>query len=96
MSFLKLPTQWKDTYEEFPRPFWTLVVVTFIDRLGGALLFPFFALYITSKFGVGMMQVGVLLPRSHFPVSLGRSWVEPSLTASVEKACSSSAWFRPR
>jgi MFS family permease len=47
-------------YREYPRPFWTLVGVTFIDRLGGFLLFPFFALYITSRFGVGMTQVGVL------------------------------------
>ncbi len=47
-------------YQEFPRPFWTLVGVTFIDHLGGALLFPFFALYITSKFGVGMTVVGLL------------------------------------
>jgi len=48
------------TYHEYPRDFWTLVVVTFIDRLGGALLFPFFALYITHRFGVGMTQVGIL------------------------------------
>jgi MFS family permease len=47
-------------YGEYPRAFWTLVIVTFIDRLGGALLFPFFALYITSKFGVGMTEVGIL------------------------------------
>jgi MFS family permease len=47
-------------YREYPRHFWTLVGVTFIDRLGGALLFPFFALYITSKFGVGMTEVGIL------------------------------------
>lgn len=47
-------------YHEYPRPFWTLVGVTFIDRLGGALLFPFFSLYLTSKFGVGMTEVGLL------------------------------------
>lgn len=47
-------------YQEYPRPFWTLVGVTFIDHLGGALLFPFFALYITSRFGVGMTEVGLL------------------------------------
>ncbi len=45
---------------EYPRAFWMLAIVTFIDRLGGSLLYPFFALYITSKFGVGMTQVGVL------------------------------------
>lgn len=47
-------------YREYPGPFWTLAVVTFIDRLGGALIFPFFALYITRKFGVGMTEVGIL------------------------------------
>ena len=47
-------------YHEYPKTFWTLVMVTFIDSLGGFLLFPFFALYITSKFKVGMTEVGVL------------------------------------
>ncbi len=47
-------------YQEYPRTFWVLVVITFIDRIGGALLFPFFALYLTSKFHVGMTDVGVL------------------------------------
>jgi MFS family permease len=47
-------------YREYPRPFWTLVGVTFIDRLGGALLFPFFALYLTKRFQVGMTEVGLL------------------------------------
>lgn len=47
-------------YNEYPRIFWIVIVITFIDRIGGALLFPFFALYITSKFHVGMTDVGVL------------------------------------
>ncbi len=47
-------------YHEYPRIFWVVIVITFIDRIGGALLFPFFALYITSKFNVGMTDVGVL------------------------------------
>lgn len=50
----------RGVYGEYPRAFWTLSGITFIDHLGGALLYPFFALYITSKFGVGMTQVGVL------------------------------------
>jgi len=50
----------KNTYAEYPKTFWTLVVVTFIDQLGGFLLFPFFALYITKKFDVGMTEVGIL------------------------------------
>ncbi len=47
-------------YREFPTTFWTLMGSMFIDRLGGALLFPFFALYVTQKFGVGMTEVGIL------------------------------------
>ena len=47
-------------YREYRRSFWILVGATFIDRLGGSLLFPFFALYITQKFNVGMTEVGVL------------------------------------
>ena len=50
----------KDVYNEYPRIFWSLVVITFIDRIGGSLLFPFFALYLTSRFDVGMTDVGVL------------------------------------
>ena len=45
---------------EYPRNFWTLVVVTFIDRLGGAILYPFFTLYVTRKFEVGMTTVGLI------------------------------------
>jgi MFS family permease len=45
---------------EYPRAFWTLVVATFIDRLGGSILFPFFTLYVTRKFDVGMTTVGLI------------------------------------
>ncbi len=54
--------QWQKTrrvFNEFPRQFWILVGASFIDRLGGAMLFPFFTLYMTSKFGISMTQVGV-------------------------------------
>jgi MFS family permease len=47
-------------YHEYPRTFWVVIIITFVDRIGGSLLFPFFALYITSKFHVGMTDVGVL------------------------------------
>ena len=48
-------------YHEFPSKFWIVVLVSFIDRIGGTLLFPFFSLYITQKFGVGMTQAGIIL-----------------------------------
>ena len=54
----------KKIYHEFPPLFWTLVIARFIDALGGTILFPFFALYITQKFGVGMAEAGVLLGMS--------------------------------
>lgn len=47
-------------YQEYPRDFWMMILINFIDRLGGSLLFPFFALYLTKKFDIGMTDVGVL------------------------------------
>lgn len=52
--------RFNDFFQRFPSTFWTLIGASFIDRLGGALLFPFFALYVTSHFGVGMTEVGIL------------------------------------
>ena len=51
----------EEIYHEFPSKFWVLVTVYFIDRVGGALIFPFLSLYIIGKFGVSMTQVGILL-----------------------------------
>ncbi len=48
-------------YREYPPQFWTVVFVSFIDHIGGTLLFPFFALYITQRFQVGMTQAGLIL-----------------------------------
>jgi MFS family permease len=50
----------KSTYAEYPKTFWMLATVIFIDKIGSFLLFPFFALYVTKKFDVGMTQVGIL------------------------------------
>lgn len=43
-----------------PSQFWVIVGSNFIDHVGGALIFPFFALYITRHFQVGMTEVGLL------------------------------------
>jgi MFS family permease len=48
-------------YHEFPQKFWIIVLTFFIDSIGGTLLFPFFSLYITGKFNVGMTQAGMVL-----------------------------------
>jgi MFS family permease len=55
-----IPKKARQIYLEFPSTFWTLIGATFIDRLGGALIFPFLALYVTYKFNVGMTEVGQL------------------------------------
>jgi MFS family permease len=47
-------------YRGYPQQFWIVVGSNFIDHVGGALIFPFFALYITKKFQVGMTEVGLL------------------------------------
>jgi len=60
MWVTKQKARLQELYREFPRPFWTLTAATFIDRVGGALLYPFFALYFTGRFGVGMTEVGLL------------------------------------
>lgn len=56
----------RKTYNDFPRLFWIIVATLFIDSIGSTLLFPFFALYITERFGVGMTQAGILLGMSSF------------------------------
>lgn len=54
-------SQLKNTYREFPSQFWIIVLARFIDGIGNTLLFPFFALYITQRFEVGMTQAGIML-----------------------------------
>jgi len=51
----------KSLYKEYPKPFWIMMLGLFIDQLGGNIMYPFFTLYITLKFGVGLTQVGLLL-----------------------------------
>ena len=51
----------RSTFYEYPTKFWILVAAMFVDRVGGTLIFPFFALYITQKFDVGMTQAGILI-----------------------------------
>lgn len=50
----------KKIYHEYPKAFWIYNIIVFIDRFGGFMLFPFFALYLTKKFGIGMSTVGIL------------------------------------
>src|ERR1051326_3414695 len=49
----------RNVYSEYPRAFWIYNVIVFIDRLGGFMLYPFFALYLTQKFNIGMSTVGL-------------------------------------
>jgi MFS family permease len=49
-----------NTLSEYPRGFWMLMGIDFINFLGNNLIFPFFALFISKKFGASMTQVGLL------------------------------------
>jgi len=61
MSFLQRQTsRAAQTFQAYPRAFWLLAAVMMIDRLGGTLIYPFFSLYLTGRFGVGMSEVGLL------------------------------------
>jgi len=53
-------TRFRETYRKFTKDFWLLMFASFIDMLGGALIFPFFSLYLTHKFNVGMTEVGTM------------------------------------
>lgn len=53
-------------YNNFPRLFWVVVLTRFIDSWGRTILFPFFSLYVTQRFGVGMTQAGILLGLNSF------------------------------
>jgi MFS family permease len=57
----RIVTKIKNIYNEYPRLFWVVVGTSFVDAIGGTMLFPFFALYITQKFNVGMTEAGIIL-----------------------------------
>ncbi len=50
----------RSIYNEYPKAFWVYNVIVFIDRFGGFMLYPFFALYLTKKFDIGMSTVGIV------------------------------------
>ena len=50
----------KRIYHEYPSAFWIYNLIVFIDRLGGFMLYPFFALYLTQRYGIGMSTVGII------------------------------------
>jgi len=54
-------TKYTQAVKRFPAKFWVLVGASFIDSLGSTTVFPFFALYITQKFNIGMSDAGILL-----------------------------------
>ena len=53
-------TGFRETYSKFSKDFWLLLSASFIDSLGGSLIFPFLSLFMTHKFNVGMTEVGTM------------------------------------
>jgi MFS family permease len=52
--------RFRKTYNMFSKDFWLLMTASFIDMLGRSLVFPFFSLFLTRKFDVGMTEVGAM------------------------------------
>ena len=48
-------------YHEYPLQFWFLLLGSFVDGIGGALVFPFFTLYISRRFGINMTGLGLFM-----------------------------------
>lgn len=44
--------------QEYPNQFWLLMGASLVDMTGGFMLYPFFALYFTERFDIGLTQVG--------------------------------------
>jgi len=55
-----LLNNFKATYKKFDPKFWVLTGASFIDQIGGSLIFPFLSLFMTQKFDVGMTEVGTM------------------------------------
>ncbi|QEE17297.1 MDR family MFS transporter [Promethearchaeum syntrophicum] len=53
-------TKAKKTYKEFPDTFWVITLGSFIDQIGGFMLMPFISFYMTSTFGIGMIEAGIV------------------------------------
>lgn len=56
---------------DYPNQFWTLVAAGFVDRLGGGMLFTFFAVYVTRRFDVGLTEAGYVFAIFGFTGVLG-------------------------
>ena len=54
-------TKLRKIYHEYPRQFWLLIAAFFVDMVGNALVWPFFALFLTDKYDIGLREVGVLM-----------------------------------
>ncbi|MHA1672330.1 MAG: MDR family MFS transporter [Promethearchaeota archaeon] len=53
-------TKLKETYSHFHPTFWMVALASFVDQIGNYIIMPFISLFITSKFDVGLTQVGII------------------------------------
>ncbi len=63
--------RFRSTFDQFPRTYWVVAGTHFIDVIGNTLLMPFFALYVTQKFNVGMTQAGIILATNSIAGMIG-------------------------
>ena len=50
----------RNSFREYPEPFWILMAGTFIDRLGTNLIIPFLAIYVAQRFDAKITQIGLI------------------------------------
>ncbi len=50
----------KQNFKTYPRAFWVVMFATFIDGLGGSMLWPFFGLIFTERYDITMIEVGYI------------------------------------
>lgn len=53
----RIQTVWND----YPKQFWLLLLGAFVNAVGGALLWPFYSLYVTQRFSVGLTEAGFVI-----------------------------------
>lgn len=68
----RLISQFRVLYSEYPRPFWVLVLSTYVDMFGRSSVQLFLVLFFTRRFEIGLSEAGVLLLLFTMSAMVGR------------------------
>lgn len=64
-------TRYFDRIAAFPPAYWVLILISGSNRFASSIVFPFYAVYITDKFDVGLTEVGILFSLIAFAQGVG-------------------------